>query len=163
MRKFKIVKITFSKSQSWATYDISKNKPLVYPKENLKNVYLRWCFLTISILSLTKQRCSLKICMICSLCDESISPFQLWCAAANIASLCLRPIHTVNDSFFISFLFHLRLFTLGAFMVSLISIMVSWEANQNGIYYLNVLGCVCVTWRMLLWPLSKAWEECIIT
>ena len=163
MRKLKTVKITFSKSQSWTTYDISKNKPLVYPKENLKNVYLRWCFLTISILSLTKQRCSLKIYMICSLCDESISPFQFWCAAANITSLFLRPIHPVNDSFFISFLFHLRLFTLGAFMVSLISIMVSWEANQNGIYYLNVLGCVCVTWRMLLWPLSKAWEECIIT
>ena len=29
--KFKIDQITYSKSQSRATYDISKNKPLLYP------------------------------------------------------------------------------------------------------------------------------------
>ena len=29
--KFKIDQITYSKSQSKTTYDVSKNKPLVYP------------------------------------------------------------------------------------------------------------------------------------
>ena len=29
--KFQIDKITYSKSQSRATYDVSKNKPLLYP------------------------------------------------------------------------------------------------------------------------------------